>query len=66
MTDVMYQLFIFHRKNDLDASIQVARHQIRATHINFLFVVVEEVEDSTVLEEAPNDTVDLDIIAQTR
>ena len=49
--DLLFDLFIFHRKYNLHTFIKVSRHPVRASHIHFFASSAAKVKDSRVLQK---------------
>ena len=54
---------ILDRSDNLDASIEVARHPVGGSEIQLLLAVVGEIEDARMLQKAADDADDSDAIA---
>jgi hypothetical protein len=59
------QLAVLDRRDDLHPAIEVARHPVRRPEVDLLVAVVPEIEDSRMLEKAPDDARHLDAIADS-
>jgi hypothetical protein len=57
---------VAHRRHDLDAPVQIARHQVGAADVRLVIAAVGEPPQPTVLEEAPDNAAHTNILAHTR
>ena len=58
--------WIQNRKQDLHAPVEIARHQIRAAHVNFFVPAVLEIVQAAVFEKPPDNARDRDVLADAR
>ena len=56
---------LFDREDNLDAAVQVARHQIGTAQVHFRITAVLKVVDAAVLQEAPDNADHADVLADT-
>ena len=64
--EVLLQVGLAHRRDDLDALVEVALHQVGAADEVLGVTVVPEVVDASVLQEAPDHAHHPDAVAQPR
>src|SRR5207237_8719148 len=64
-TDASVQLLVLDRRDHLDTTVEVARHPVGRSKIHLLIAVIREIEDSRVLEKAPDDAYHTDLVADT-
>src|SRR4030095_10464008 len=65
VTNPRHQLLIFHRENQFHAAVEIARHQVGATQIDFLPAAVAEIENAAVLQEPSHNARDPHCLAHS-
>src|SRR5215472_11274606 len=58
-------LAVFDGKQDLNSSIEIARHEISTPSINLFLIIVPEVVYAAVLQESAHHTYDANVLADT-
>src|SRR5688572_12874133 len=51
-----------YRRQDLDAAVQISRHPVGTSHVNFVIAAVLEIIDPAMLKQTPDNTSDPDIL----
>ena len=62
---VLFQLRVGDRRYYLDPAVQIARHPIRAAHIDLVVTAVSKIIDPAMFEQTADDAADLDIFGKS-
>ena len=55
MQNFLFDIFVLYRKDNFHSSIQISRHPVRTSHIDFIHAIIFEIENTAVLQKFSDD-----------